>query len=505
MGNHCVCVQNEMMEEDTSPTSVAMKSKKRRELKIKEKNNPKCVSSIIADLNSGVSSIPCIGGSSWEYRPGCQKNSGALGGNDVRKIAMRLSTTHSLKRLELISRGFGDEGATAVSRALRAPSCSTMQYLSISHNNITDTGFTDICESLRDSNNTLKTLKVDGNILGSASLAALGDTLCKNTGLVTVELCIGGGSLPVESSSVMSLGNGLASNATLRNLVITGEHGQARRGDCLFVGVKPHDIRELFSKLTENNTLTSLGLTFLLGGFEDGMRECMAQCSAYIMQTKSLTSLDLTGNLIGDAGGVAVATSLASNTPLVSLKLARNRLTNETFEALAKSLPTSTLKKLDLSHSFKHNSPFCMGPKAVSLKPGAMCLLAGLTDNTSLTSLNISDVAFEKDVSEAALEMLKTNKTLTELRHGDTTAEYATKLGGMISANQDLLATEAAARITATCRAQTASLDTDKIPELAWRAEASDDNDNENRNDEIPKDEPQDFVEVAFDDDDCYQ
>eukprot|EP00659_Diplonema_papillatum_P008026 gene8026-12346_t len=447
MGNHCMCVRTE--DDPLTPMGEGQKGSRDSAGNGKERRNPKCVAAIIADINAGLTAIPIHGGASWDYRTGCNSAaSGSLGTGDMQRIAHRLASPHQLKRLELVSRGFGDAGAAALAQAIRLPSCRTLSHLSISHNNIADDGFADVIDALRD-NVTLKTLHCDGNSLSSGAIEALGECLQENSGLEVVELCVGTEPLPVTAHAMRTLGAGLASNVTLKSFTLSGEHCRQRRGDRIAAIVAPKEASEFFSRLTENKTLQELHFRYLLGTDGAGIREACAQCAAFVLQSDSLRLLDFTGNLIGDSGGGALASCLGGACPLATLVLCKNRLADGALTELGAALGKNrTLRKVDLSNQFALRA--ADGDKTApnpGTAAGMLRLITGLYSNRTLCSLHVTDLAIEGPLVEAVKKLLQLCTSLTDLRHAETDMKVSLALGELLQKNIELQTTAAAAAL----------------------------------------------------------
>ncbi|MCD6035114.1 MAG: family protein 3-like [Rickettsiales bacterium] len=130
------------------------------------------------------------------------------------------------------------------------------------------------------------------------------------------------------------------------------------------------------------------------------------QALELVLGQKTLTTLHLNDNKVGDEGVKALAEALKTNKTLTTLYLDWNKIGNTGAEALAEALKTNkTLTALDLSCNDIGNM-------------GAGAILEALRTNKTLTTLHLGWNEIDKTGAEAILEALRTNKTLTTLHLG---------------------------------------------------------------------------------------
>ena len=482
MGNHCVCIQDDAAPSDDEELAT---KRDRRQQKVLAggKRNPGCVKAILNDISTGKQSIPCVGGASWAFRSGSGQR-GNLTGGDLQQIAARLcdgSAAHSVTRLELVSRGFDDAAAAALSGVVASRSCRSLTYLSISHNNLTDEGvgrvFTSLLES---SNTTLKTLLVDGNAVAGGCLGIVGEVLEANKGLEHLELCVGAGDVhPAPSADFRPLFKGVAKNRSLTKFKLSGENARSRKGTAVERIMSVADFGAFFSKLAdcENTTLTDLALTYLLAeappstgappskGDADEARtpsHAYATLAATLLSsTTRLVSLDLSGNMMGDGVASPLAEALRSpGCTLASLNLARNSLSSQGLAALAPGLGANkSLKRLDLSHQNAlrqaHAPP--LGKKnssepthtsvgsAQCLDEGYCAVFVALQSNAALEAIMMVDVYLTPTVAAAVLACLSTNRSVNDIRHGGCGGDVEAELSARLTANNEYTSVAAVA------------------------------------------------------------
>eukprot|EP01060_Flectonema_neradi_P024718 TRINITY_DN335_c4_g1_i1.p1 TRINITY_DN335_c4_g1~~TRINITY_DN335_c4_g1_i1.p1 ORF type:complete len:465 (+),score=71.74 TRINITY_DN335_c4_g1_i1:50-1444(+) len=463
MGNKCVCIATAEEESDA----------------VIEKN-PKCVSTFRTDVLRGIRSIPAVEGEHWAFKasPICQA--------DFKEMTTSMRGVQSLKRLELIRRCLNDDCVNMLGETLRA---TPIEMVSISHNKITDKGFEQFCSLVTD-NTTLTTLICDGNNLSTASLGFLGDCLQGNHTLTQVCLSIstGGGS---SDSDIQKLGVSLEGNASLLSLQLSGEFSSDKNNPI----VTPTGMRTFFSKLTNNSTLTDLRLAYLCGDSQgnsakmQGVGPAMAQCAAYILQSTSLTNLDLTGNNIGDEAAESIA-GVLSQSNLVTLSLARNCLVNS-LASIGRSLgKPCRITKLDLSHPFKNSiaSKSGVGTNTDSITPLVKALRSHGSDQILLSSLNLSGITLNSTAPAQLCSLLESVPSLTELRHSEMAMTDGVKIGTLLQANTDRRSKKPVESTT-----------DGPPPELKWKRES----DAASPTD-IKVSDDSEFVDVEFGNDDCY-
>ena len=128
-----------------------------------------------------------------------------------------------------------------------------------------------------------------------------------------------------------------------------------------------------------------------------------AALSKVLSANSSVTSLDLSWNIIGDSGATFLSQALATNSSLNSLNLNSNGIGDSGATFLSQALATnSSLTSLDLSWNSIDDS-------------GATSLSRALTVNSSLTSLGLSNDSIGPSGATSLSQALATNSSLTSL------------------------------------------------------------------------------------------
>lgn len=111
--------------------------------------------------------------------------------------------------------------------------------------------------------------------------------------------------------------------------------------------LKPEHAKELAERMRNNKSLTSLNLSMNLLG-DQGV-----QFIAEVLNTTALKTLDISTNMIGDKGMRAIALALMDNKTLTSLNLDMNKIGDEGAVMMASALQkNTTLKYLNLSENY---------------------------------------------------------------------------------------------------------------------------------------------------------
>ena len=200
-----------------------------------------------------------------------------------------------------------------------------------------------LCDVLLDSKTRVKVLKVARNGLGEASGKALGKALATNTSLTSLD--ISNNNLCGEE--LKPLCEALEHNTTLKMLDLNAA------SSVYGCEMGPQGAAYIAKMLGSNASLTSLNLAGKAGPRLERDHErkrsptnntAFAKALAPgIAASTTLTSLDLSWNMVGPEGGVALAGALRANaSSLTLLNLVYNQLGPEGGVAIADALRAST-------------------------------------------------------------------------------------------------------------------------------------------------------------------
>jgi Ran GTPase-activating protein (RanGAP) involved in mRNA processing and transport len=154
----------------------------------------------------------------------------------------------------------------------------------------------------------------------------------------------------------------------------------------------------LSEALSTNRSITSLDLSHN----RIGDKGCGWLCDGLLINTM-LKHLDMSYNEFGDAGVVYISDLLMSNISLVTVNLSKNKIGKEGVHAISRAmLSNTTLLNLNLSYSIVD-------------KEAAEYLAKGLKGNKSLTNLSLDYCSIDSAGMDALCHGVMLNKTLKEL------------------------------------------------------------------------------------------
>ncbi len=258
-------------------------------------------------------------------------------------LADGLKSCTNLQTLNISRNNIGSKCAVALADGLK--SCTNLQTLNISLNSVGSEGAVALADGLKSCTN-LQTLNIRGNSVGSEGAVALADGLKSWTNLQTLDLY----NNSIGSEGAVALADGLKSCTYLQTLDIY------------------------------HNSIGSEGAVALA----DGLKSCT-----------NLQTLDICHNSIGSEGAVALADGLKSWTNLQTLDICHNSIGSEGAVALADGLKSCTnLQNLNISGNN-------IGTE------GAVALADGLKSCTNLQTLDISMNGIGSEGAAALRDSLK--------------------------------------------------------------------------------------------------
>jgi len=193
----------------------------------------------------------------------------------------------------------------------------------------------------------------------------------------------------------------------------------------IFYSINSEKAKVLAEALKTNRTMTTLEIE------DDNIGDEGAKAFAEALKTNNiLMTLNLAGNKIGVEGAKAFAEALKNNNKLMTLNLGNNTIGDEGATALVNTKLTelylynnhiSLEGAIALAEALEENKFLRTlnisgnNQMGFSLNVGIKAFAKALTKNTTLTELNLSDNEINDEGGKALAEALKTNKTLTTL------------------------------------------------------------------------------------------
>ena len=323
---------------------------------------------------------------SLDLGSGLEFSGNAIGDEGANALSEALRVNTCLTSLDLSGNCIGNEGANSLFGALRVN--TSLTSLNLSENCIGDEGVNSLAEALR-VNTSLTSLYLSKNSIGDKGVNSLCEALRVNTSLTSLNLSDNS----ISDGGAISLSEALRVNTSLTSLYLgSGLWSESENS------IGDEGANALSEALRVNTSLTSLDLS------ENciGDKGANALSEALRVNT-SLTSLDLSENCIGDKGANALSEALRVNTSLTSLDLSENCIRDEGANSLSEALRVNTsLTSLDLSHN-------CIRDE------GTNSLSEALRVNTSLTSLDLCDNFVGDEGVISLSQALRVNTSLTSL------------------------------------------------------------------------------------------
>ena len=328
----------------------------------------------------------------------------SIGNEGAQAFAKSIESCLILQTVDLSCNQIGDGGALAIVRAIPVKTCDLFLWSNnitrhgaetllqikqdidlktfyIDSRNIGDNGAADIAKNVR--GDSLHSLKLCCNFIGSAGAKALANALKKCKGLSSLDLS----SNMIGWNGVKALGDALSVCTSLTSLNLSGNSINDSGAVAIANGLKKLSLLELIN--ISNNSIGKHGIKALTDAFK--------------VHT-NLTSLNLSGNSIGNDGAKALADVL-KKLKLTTLNLSSNKINTNGAEALSTMLHK---KKYSDFHalSLGHNS---IGQR------GAIVLADALKNCTSLHTIDICDICIDSKGAMALAGVLRHSRNLHTL------------------------------------------------------------------------------------------
>ena len=314
-----------------------------------------------------------------------------LGGNKIQveglqKICeMSLMNNTSLTSLGLRDNDVGPEGMKYLAKVLMQPNCA-LSDIQLKGNRIMAQGAVHLSQALF-KNSSLKVLELQSNAIGAAGVQALCTALSQNRSVHALNF---------NDNDLSCEGAVAVATLLMKNPSITT------------LGLANNRIRKKGAVALAKALGTTFSASVLADEDLSDLQAVLAaeQDKALANSMVAVTGLDLGNNELGNAGAVALAQSLKSNTVLTSLDLRACEIHLKGILALAEMAEVNTtLRHLDLGSNYAKNS-------------GAQAFGKVLSENKSLTRLCLTDNQIFHEGGEALAIGLQSNFTLRNFSYG---------------------------------------------------------------------------------------
>ena len=250
-----------------------------------------------------------------------------IGDEGATALAKALEGNTTLKKLILFSIQISDEGATALAEAMKGN--TTMQTLYLSFNQISDKGATALAKAMK-GNTTLQKLDLGSNQISDEGATALGQALMGNTTLQRLYLYKN----KISDEGATALVQAMKGNTTLRHLHL-GDNEISDEGATALARL----LHRMLSIYACGREITASGNSFV----SDKGATALARA---LERNTTLQELWLCNNKISDEteGATALARALERNTTLQELWLPNNNNSDEGVTALESLLDGNNTK-----------------------------------------------------------------------------------------------------------------------------------------------------------------
>ena len=298
-----------------------------------------------------------------------------------------------------VSHHISDGGIVAISEYLR--NNSKLQWLDISHNQVSNVGMIEIGKALQ-INTTLQILDISHNNISDGGAVAISEYLENNNTLQQLDVSHN----QVSNVGMIKIGKALQIYTTLQILNISHNN------------ISDDGAVAISEYLKNNNTLQQLDISH-----NQVSNVGMIKIGKALQIYTTLQILNISHNRISDDGAVVISKCLKKNNTLQQLDISHNRLCNITMINISKALQiNSTLQVLDISHNSISDDGviaisetlrghiYCKDNSMVTTNKGEVNI-----KNSTLRKLNISCNGITSKGIIALSDSLKNNNTLQEL------------------------------------------------------------------------------------------
>ena len=232
-----------------------------------------------------------------------------------------LELNNSLQSLEISNNNIGDKGLTKILNTIP----STLVRVIASNCNLTCGGAENIGETLR-TNKTLKFFEISKNSIGDKGISVISDNLHYKKNKTLIQLVVD--SCEFHTKGAESIGKMLKANKTLKFLNISNNHIGDVGTTAVVSGIKTNTSTALIE-------LNISGCEFHSKGTEN--------IADVLKKNKTLRSLNISKNHIGDNEMSTLAHGIQDNTTLTELDINSTFNPNKAYELVNKTLAVKIL------------------------------------------------------------------------------------------------------------------------------------------------------------------
>lgn len=234
---------------------------------------------------------------------GCNK----ISGTGTKEITSVLEENTNIKGLWLKRNPIGDEGLFAIAAMLR--SNTHLQSLDVVNCGFTITGLSALCDTLCESNSTLKRLYLSGNGIGIEGAKAIARVICQNDALESLLLSVN--SFGDEGTTIIA--EALKENQSVKEISLGS------------VGMTADGIKALCEAFSTHPTIETLDLNraasqIPLGAEANNFSASAEYFAQFLKNNQSLRRLLLHGTKITKAGAEIIDEAAQGHPKLVQLQ-----------------------------------------------------------------------------------------------------------------------------------------------------------------------------------------
>ena len=301
-----------------------------------------------------------------------------MGDANATSIAEGIKVNKTLTNLNLSNNRISEDGVTSIVEAIKVN--KTLSNLDLSKNSIFHPGIASIAEGIK-VNKALTNLNLFDNHIGDAGAICIAEAIKVNKTLKNLDLCYN----YISDAGATSIAEAVKVNGTLTNLNLSAND------------IRDAGATSFAEAIKVNKTLTNLSLSCIFVVYSS----CISLGKSIEVQT--VTSFDMRGYGISDAGATSIAEAIKVNKTLTRFNFSSKIISDAGAASIAEAIKVNkTLNDLDL---------LCIGISDA----GAISIAEAIKVNKTLTNLSLSFNRISDAAATSITEAIKVNKTLINL------------------------------------------------------------------------------------------